>query len=57
MEGEARLLAKLLERRFGPLPPVVANRLTQATEAELESWGEAMLSTTTLAALFESPRH
>ncbi len=35
MEGESRLLAKQLERRFGPLPQAVTDRLAAATEAQV----------------------
>jgi len=57
VEGEAKLLARLLERRFGPLPPALAARLIQASEAEREAWGEAVLSAPSLAAIFEPPQH
>ena len=51
-EGEAHLLARLLAQRFGPLPEWVDQRLKQASEDELSSWGEAVLSAPTLAAVF-----
>ena len=55
-EGESRLLAKLLERRFGPLPQAVTERLAAATEAQLEAWGEAVLSAPSLEAIFGEGR-
>ena len=55
--GEARLLAKLLERRFGPLPQAVTDRLVAATEAQLNAWGEAVLSAPSLDAIFGEGRH
>jgi hypothetical protein len=51
-KGESRLLAKQLERRFGPLPQAVTERLAAATEAQLEAWGEAVLSAPSLEAVF-----
>jgi len=39
------------------LPPAVGERLTQASEAELEAWGDAVLTTSTLAAIFEATHH
>jgi flagellar biosynthesis/type III secretory pathway protein FliH len=56
-EGEARLLSKQMERRFGPLPAAITERLAHATQAELDAWGEAILSAPSLAAIFEMPRH
>jgi predicted transposase YdaD len=50
--GEARLLKKLLERRFGSLPVWVSAKLNSASEMELEHWGEAVLSAATLNAVF-----
>ena len=44
LEGERRLLGKLLERRFGPLPQVATDRLAAASEAQLDAWSEAELS-------------
>ncbi len=41
--GEARLLHRLLERRFGPLPTWVEARLAKAVEEDLVQWGERLL--------------
>ena len=57
LEGQSRLLARQIERRFGPLPAAVGERLAHAGEAELEAWGEAVLSAPTLAAVFDDTRH
>jgi hypothetical protein len=51
-EGEASLLRRLLVRRFGELPPETETKLTQASTAELEIWGERVLDAPTLAAVF-----
>ena len=57
MEGEAKLLVRLLERRFGPLPQAVVDQLFQASETQLETWGEAVLSAASLQAVFDQPLH
>jgi len=41
--GEARLLHRLLERRFGSLPTWVEARLAKAVEEDLVRWGEGVL--------------
>ena len=51
-EGEARLLRKLLIRRFGPLPGWAAAKLAGAEPAQLEVWGERVLEAATLEAVF-----
>jgi hypothetical protein len=38
-KGEAALLLRLLERRFGPLPPPTAERVLTADTMALEAWG------------------
>jgi hypothetical protein len=52
VEGESRLLKRQLERRFGPLPQWVSERLGCAKEDELETWSEAVLTAPTLEAVF-----
>jgi hypothetical protein len=44
--GEARLLHRLLERRFGCLPTWVEARLAKAVEEDLVQWGERVLDST-----------
>jgi predicted transposase/invertase (TIGR01784 family) len=51
-EGEARLLRKLLIRRFGPLPAWAEAKLAGAEPAQLEGWGERVLEAATLEAVF-----
>ena len=48
MEGEARVLARLLARRFGVLPEWAEARLNAAGEAELLRWSEAVLDASSL---------
>ena len=52
VEGESRLLRRLLERRFGVLPSWATEQLANASEQQLEAWGEAILTAPTLEAVF-----
>lgn len=51
-QGEARLVLRLLKRRFGPLPPDVRARVEVADADTLLVWGERVLSATTLEQVF-----
>jgi hypothetical protein len=51
-EGEAKLPRRQLTRRFGPLPSWAAERLGQASEAELEEWGDRVLECRSLKEVF-----
>ena len=42
-EGEATLLRRLLERRFGTLPGWAQDRIAAADTAVLEDWGMRVL--------------
>lgn len=46
--GEAALLLRLLERRFGALPDWVAGRVTAADTETLEEWGMRILDAASL---------
>lgn len=48
-EGEAQLLLKQLGVRFGPVTETTRARVQSATVAQLEIWGERILSAQTLA--------
>jgi flagellar biosynthesis/type III secretory pathway protein FliH len=52
VEGQSRLLRRLLERRFGALPSWATEQLSNASEQQLEAWGEAILTAPTLEAVF-----
>ena len=54
IEGERTLLERQLRRRFGLLAPEVAERLSQASAADLETWAENVLDAETLDDVFES---
>ena len=47
-EGEAALLLRLLESRFGALPDWARDRITSADTAALEQWGLRLLDTESL---------
>jgi hypothetical protein len=53
-QGESKLLRKQLERRFGALPAWASDKINSAEEQDLESWGEAVLTAPTLAAVFDN---
>ena len=55
-EGERAVLARLLRRRFGTLPPRVGARLGGASEADLESWADRVLDAATLDDVFDTER-
>ena len=42
-DGEARLLTRLLEKRFGELPERVRYRIQRASQEQLEAWAERAL--------------
>ena len=41
-----------MQRRFGPLPPAVADRLQNAPAADLEAWAENVLDARTVDDVF-----
>ncbi len=43
LKGEAKMVRRLLQRRFGPLPAWVEERLQTADEAQLDRWAERLL--------------
>ena len=53
VEGESKLLRRLLERRFGSLPAWASGKINSAAEQDLESWGDAVLTADTLEAVFD----
>jgi hypothetical protein len=54
-EGELNLLLRQLRARFGELPPASVARIEAADIAELEQWGERVLSAKTLAEVLDEP--
>ncbi len=55
MRGEAKALARVLEKRFRVLPADVARRITSARPEELESWLDRALDAATLEDVFSEP--
>jgi hypothetical protein len=53
VKGESKLLRKQLERKFGPLPIKVTDKLNNASAIELERWGDAVLTANSLEAVFD----
>lgn len=52
-EGKAELLLKLLELRFGPVPPEVRARVERAIHRLLDRWAERVLTAATLEEVFD----
>jgi predicted nucleotidyltransferase/HEPN domain-containing protein len=53
-EGQRALLLRQLERRFGPLPAHVTERVAQASAPDLERWADRVLDAPGLDAVFSS---
>ena len=51
-EGRQAVLERLLRRRFGLLPPAVAERLRRASAGEIEAWADNVLDADTLDEVF-----
>lgn len=51
-EGIAVLLARQLNRRFGPLSAAITDRLAKAAPDQLERWAERVLDAATLDDVF-----
>lgn len=52
-EGEALLLLRLAERKFGPLAPAVRRRIRSANAEQLLAWGDRLLTARSLAEVFD----
>ncbi len=50
--GQAEMLTRLLQRRFGTVPVWVSEKVAQADLAALEAWGDRILEATTLDGVF-----
>lgn len=51
-EGQVAVLTRLLQRKFGPLPEAVVQRLQQAGGADLDRWADEVLFAETLDGVF-----
>ena len=52
LRGERALLERLIQRRFGPLPAAVVERLGRASADDLETWADSVLDAGTLDGVF-----
>jgi hypothetical protein len=52
-QGEMMLLRRMLAKRFGDLPEAIKMRLSQASIADLELWGDRILDAQTLTDIFD----
>jgi hypothetical protein len=57
LEGEAMLLERLLNKRFGSVSEETRTRLKTATAEQLETWGERILDAPSLDAIFAPKPH
>ena len=53
-EGEAKILARLLERRFGTLPDSLRQRIFAADAGSIEAWVERAFDAPDLRSIFDS---
>jgi hypothetical protein len=51
-EGEAALLLRMLDRKFGPIADGVHERIAAADQAQLEAWGLRLLEASSIEELF-----
>lgn len=51
-EGEAHMLTRLLQRRFGTVPDWVSNKVAEADQSLLEEWGFRVLDAKSLDEVF-----
>ena len=51
-KGEAMFFMRLLDHKFGSIPPVIEQRIENAESEELALWGERVLSAGTLDEVF-----
>ncbi|MBF0426272.1 MAG: Rpn family recombination-promoting nuclease/putative transposase [Magnetococcales bacterium] len=52
LKGEATMLLRLLKQRFGSLPGWVEERIAAANAADMERWGDRVLTAPSLDAVF-----
>ena len=53
-EGEAKVLAQLLEKRFGAIPASLRQRIFAADVTSIETWVERAFDAPDLQSVFES---
>jgi Domain of unknown function (DUF4351) len=55
--GTAKMLTRLLTRRFGSLPPTVEAQIKEASNTEIELWFDCAVDAPTLDEVFQSLAH
>ena len=53
-EGEAKLLTRFLEKRFGMIPAALRQRIFAADVSSIDAWAERILDAPSLESIFES---
>jgi hypothetical protein len=53
-EGEATILVRLIEKRFGDVPPHLRQRIFAADVATVEAWVDRVLDANDLQSVFET---
>ncbi len=54
-QGKAEALVRLIEKRYGPLPPASRERIMSADAATIEAWLDRVMDAPSLEALFGQP--
>ncbi|MEO1892308.1 MAG: DUF4351 domain-containing protein [Alcanivorax sp.] len=52
LDGERALVLRLVQRRFGEVPPSVHKRLQSAAQHQLETWADRVLDADSLDDIF-----
>ncbi|HAR59873.1 MAG: hypothetical protein ACJAZ5_002863 [Alloalcanivorax venustensis] len=52
LDGERALVLRLIQRRFGEVPPSVHKRLQSARQHQLETWADRVLDADSLDDIF-----
>ena len=52
LDGERALVLRLIQRRFGEVPPSVHKRLQSAAQHQLETWADRVLDADSLDDIF-----
>ncbi len=55
LQGQARLLLRQLELKFGALPPSALRRIEAADEQQILAWGERLMTVKRLDQIFSNP--
>jgi hypothetical protein len=53
VKGEAKVLVRLLEKRFGPIPPSLHERIFASDMISIEAWIDRVLEARELLSVFE----